>query len=296
MDEDFYIEKENPLKIAFYLIIMCGLIIGGIYVYMTYKNNDNIKLKNVTIELGDKLSKDINTYATGNNLNTYFLDVTSVSVDENGLTNSTGEYSYKIKKNGEIKKGKIFVKDTTKPTFELNDLIVGVNEEFSPNDYLASCTDLSMPCLVRFKKAKDLELNKSEGTYKTTIIISDNAGNEVVKEVTLTVKGENTLLNKKTSDLEFNHLSENDSNWDKTYTLKLEKALNEESVEYTNAINSISTKEYLFDKKIIDKKILVIYNKYNYVIGFSIKINFEDNSTIYVNNDNAKEVVNETEE
>lgn len=296
MDQDFYIEENSPAKVIIFLLFFIGIIVSGIYFYMDYKSNDNIKLKNVTVELGDKLSKDISTYATGNNLNTYSLDVTSVSVDELGNTNSTGEYSYKIKKDGEIKKGKIYVKDTTKPVFELEDLTVGVNEDFSPNDYLISCTDLSMPCTVRFKKAKDLELNKTEGTYKTTIIVSDAAGNEVTKEVNLTVQGENTLANKKMSDLEYKYLSEKDNSWDQTYTVKLTKAIDDESVEFTDEINKLSTKEYDFDKKITDKKILVAYNKYNYVIGFSIKVTFEDNSVLYINNDNAKEKVEETVE
>ncbi len=297
MDQDFYIEESSPIKVIITIIIFMALIAGGIYFYMDYKTKDNIKLKNVTVELGDKLSTDISTYITGNNIDTYSLDISNISVDEDGKTNSTGEYSYKIKKNGEVKKGKLYVKDTIKPSFKVEDLNVGVNEDFNPNDFLIKCEDLSLPCSVKFKKVKDLELNKEEGTYKTTIIISDAAGNEEVQDVNLIVSGEGTLAKKKASNLEFDHLSEEDTNWDKTYTLKLDKGINEESIEYNDAINLVSTKEYEFSKSITDKKILVIYNKYNYVIGFSVKVTFDDNSYIYITKDNAteKEITNEEE-
>lgn len=295
MDQDFYIEESSPAKVIITVVIFAVLIIGGIYFYMDYKSKDNIKLKNVTVELGDKLSNDISTYITGNNISTYNLDVSSISVDDEGRTNSIGEYSYKIKKGGEIKKGKLYVKDTTKPIFEVEDLTVGVNEDYNPNDFLIKCEDLSLPCSVKFKKVKDLELNKEEGNYKTTIIISDNAGNEVVQNVNLIVSGENTLAKKKASNLEFDHLSEGDDNWDKSYTLKLDKGINEESIEYNDAINLVSTKEYEFSKGVADKKILVVYNKYNYVIGFSVKVTFEDDSILYITKDNATEKVVEEE-
>ncbi len=296
MDQDFYIEESSPIKVIFALIIFAGLIAGGIYFYLDYKNKDNIKLKSVTVELGEKLSTDIKDYITGNNIEGYTLDVTNVSIDENGKTSSAGEYAYKVKKGSIIKKGKLYVKDTTKPLFEIEDLTVGVNEDFNPNDFLTKCTDLSLPCTVKFKKVKDLELNKNEGTYKVTLIISDAAGNEVTKESKLTVSGENTLQKKKASLLEFDHLSEEDSAYDKTYTLKLDKALNEESIEFNDALNKVSMKEYSFNKEVTDKKILIIYNKYNYVIGFSTKVTFDDGSILYITKDNATEKEEPTEE
>lgn len=296
MDQDFYIEENSPIKVAFMILFFVILIGGCIYGYLIFKNSDNIKLKNITVELGNKLSTNIDDYITGNNINTYKLDVSSVAVDDNGNTNSTGEYSYKIIKNGKTQKGKLYVKDTTVPKFTTIDLEVGVNEEFSPNDFLVSCDDLSMPCIVKFKKAKDLELNKNEGIYKTTIIISDSEGNDISREVNLIVKGENTLQKKKASDLSFDHLSEEDNDWNKTYTKKLDKAINEESLEYADELSKISIKEYDFSKKETERKILVAYNKYNYVIGFSIKVTFEDDSVIYITKDNVKEIVEEESE
>ncbi len=83
MDQDFYIEETSPFKIFITIVFFMALIAGGIYFYLSYKNADNIKLKNVTIELGDKLPTNIDYYASGNNLETYTINLTSISVDDN---------------------------------------------------------------------------------------------------------------------------------------------------------------------------------------------------------------------
>ena len=293
MDQDFFIEETSPLKIIFYVILFLGLIGGSVYFYIDYKNSSHVKLKNVTVELGTKLPKDKETYIETNNKDAYSLDLSTISTDENGNVNMTGEYSFKVRGNGETKKGKVYVKDTTKPVIELEDLTVGVNESFSPNDYLTKCEDLSLPCTAKFQNAKDLEINTKEGTYSIKLIVSDAAGNEVTKDVKLIVSGESTLAKKKASDLTFSYLVDNDEEWNKSYTLKLDKAIAEDSVDYNDYINDLSTREYSFTKKVSEKKILTAYNKYNYVIGFSIKITFEDNSVLYITKDNAEEITDE---
>ena len=291
MDEDFIIDETNPFKVIVVVLLFIGIIGGGILFYLNYQKQDHVKVKDITVELGDKLPLEISAYAKGNNLETYKLDLSQVKVDDNNIATVTGEYSYRVIKNDKILKGKIYVKDTKAPIFTLENLEVGVNENFSPNDYILTCDDYSLPCSVKFKNAKDLELNSKEGVYDTTIIISDAEGNEVSKKVKLTVKGENTLLNKKSSDLEFSYLEEKDKDWDNTYTIKLDKAIDSDSIKYNDYINELGMKEYDFNKKVAGKKILVAYNKYHFVIGFSIKVNFEDGSYIFVNKGNAKEKV-----
>ncbi len=296
MDQDFYIEDSSPAKVIITIIIFIGLIVAGIFFYMSYKSGNFAKLNNVTVELGDKLPTNIDTYITTNNTSGYKLDLSNIVVDEKGVVTSTGEYSFKVRKDSTVKKGKVYVKDTTKPIVEIEELTVGVNENFSPNDYLVKCEDLSLPCSVRFKNNRSLELNSKEGTYETTIIISDSEGNEVEKTTRLIVSGENTLANKKASLLEYDHLSEEDEKWNKSYTLKLAKGISDESLEYDKYIDEISTKEYDFSKEIADKRILVVYNKYNYVIGFSVKVTFDDNEILYLTKDNAVEKTVEEDE
>lgn len=292
MDQDFYIEDTSPWKIIFIIFIVCALIGGGIFAYYKYFRDNIVKLKDVTVELGYKLPTDINDYISAKNVNAYKLDVSNVSVDENGKTNVRGEYSYKVSRDGEIKKGKIYVNDTTKPVVETIDITVGVKENFDPSEFLKSCDDLSLPCVASYKNKDDISLNDNAGTYDIDLIVSDAAGNSVTKKVKLTVSTSTTLEKQKASDLTpYKTSLDDDSIWNKTFTLKLNNGLDPETEEYVKQISELSAKEYEFDKKISKKEIINIYNKYDYVIGFSIMVTFEDNSVLFVTSDNAKEVV-----
>jgi hypothetical protein len=295
MDQDFYIEETKPIKVIITVLIFLALVAGSIYYYIDYRRENVVKLKDITLELGEPLSTNINDYISCYNPEEYELDLSSIKVDENGNVSSTGEYSYKIKKNGQTKKGKVYVKDTTAPVVEVEEITVGVNELFSPNEFISKCEDLSLPCQATYKNVKDEEANASAGTYNFDIVVSDNEGNSVVKSVSLVVSGTNTLASKKETDLEFDHLSTDDNNWDKTYTLKLDKALADESASFNETIENISTKEYAFDKEVKEKVILVAYNKYDYAIGFSIRITFSDDDVIYLTSENSSEIVSDTE-
>lgn len=292
MDQDFYIEDTSPWKIIFIIFIVCALIGGGIFAYYKYFRDNIVKLKDVTVELGEKLPTDINDYISAKNVNAYKLDVSNVSVDENGNTNVRGEYSYKISRDGEIKKGKIYVNDTTKPVVETIDITVGVKENFDPSEFLKSCDDLSLPCVASYKNKDDISLNDNAGTYDIDLIVSDAAGNSVTKKVKLNVSTSTTLEKQKASDLTpYKTSLDDDSIWNKTFTLKLNNGLDPETEEYVKQISELSAKEYEFDKKVSKKEIINVYNKYDYVIGFSIMVTFEDNSVLFVTNDNAKELV-----
>lgn len=292
MDQDFYIEETSPFKIFITIFVFIIIVVGGIYYYYDYRKENIVKLKNITVELGMPLSEDINTYIESANPEKYKLDLSNISIDENGNTKSTGEYSYKIIKNSEVKKGKLFVKDTTSPIVEIKEITVGVNEEFNPSEFISKCEDLSLPCSVKYKNGHSSKVNSAEGTYNIDIIVSDNEGNSVNKTAVLHVNGKDTLANTKASDLIFDHLSEEDKTWNNAYTLKLDKAISEESLKYDELIENISTKEYNFEKEVSNKKILIVYNKYNYVIGFSIKVTFSDSTILYVTNENSDQTEN----
>lgn len=296
MDQDFYIEDTNPWKISFIIILIAALIGGGIFAYYKYFRDNIVKLKEVTVELGDKLPTDIKDYISAKNIDDYKLDISNISVDEEGNTNVRGEYSYKVSKHGEIKKGKIFVVDTTKPIVQTIDVTVGVNENFEPSEFLSSCEDLSLPCVASYKNKNDITLNDNAGSYNIDLVISDAAGNSVVKKVKLIVSSETTLEKQKMSDLTPVKTSLDDnSKWNKTYTLKLNNGLDPETEEFVKQVSELSAKEYQFDKTVAQKEIVEIYNKYDYVIGFSIMVTFDDNSVLFVTNENTKEIV-ETEE
>lgn len=288
MDEDFYIEENSTLKIILIIIVLIALGIGIFYGYNKMYKPNYIKLKKVTVELGDVLNNDIKNYIECDDYSKYTLDLGNVLVDSKGKTISTGEYSYKITGNNTYKKGKIFVKDTTAPIAEVKTLTVGVNESYEVADFITSCEDLSMPCHITYKNKGDINLNKSSGEYTLTIVISDNTGNETTKDVKLIVKEGYSYQEEKEKDLDYSYTSNEEANWNQTYTLKFDKAISDEDVKFDDALKTLSAKEYQIEGTIKDKEIIIIYNKYDYVIGLSIKVTLEDGTIMFITEENAQ--------
>ena len=48
--------------------------------------------------------------------------------------------------------GDVEVKDTKAPEVELQNLIVGLDEEYEPDEFIAVCNEYSKPCTASFKK------------------------------------------------------------------------------------------------------------------------------------------------
>ena len=285
MDEDFYFEDHYKRNVVI-LIIVILLVIGGLYYgYKKYYMNNYLKVKDVTVELGSKLSDNIEEYIKCNDYSLYKLDLSNVVVDDNGNTSVAGEYSYAVIKGDEIKRGKIYVKDTTKPTVTTKDLKVGVNEVFGAFDFVESCTDLSMPCVISFKDASSADLSNKAGNYKLTIVINDGAGNKVEKDVNLIVEDGYSYKEVKANTLEVDHLSNDKADWNETYTYKFDKGLDEESTEFEETLEKYSTINLNLEKNIKDKEIIVIYNKYDYILGISIKVTYDDNTYEFITSD-----------
>jgi hypothetical protein len=283
MDPDFYIEESNPKKIVLGIILII-LLLGGAFYYFYQKYQSNIiKLKAVTVELGTKLSSNINDYATGA-INGYILDTSNVHLNSDGITDSTGEYSYKIINNSKIKTGKIIVKDTIAPKVTTKDLTVGVNEKFDTNEFLTECDDLSLPCTVTYDNSSDATLNSKAGEYTTNIIISDKEGNKVKQSVKLIVSDTTTLLSQKQNDFNISYISPKDADWNNTFTYKFSKCVEDDSEDYQSVISDLSSKDYQStnEKPIKKQSIIAIYNKYDYIIGFSVKLTFDDDTIIFV--------------
>ncbi len=282
-DEDFYIEESNPKRVfltILFILFVLGML-GGVYYFYFYHNV--VKTKSVTIELGSQVPDNINYYVKGKKPVGYKLDITNVSVDESGNTNSIGEYSYKIIKGSIIKKGKIFVKDTVAPEVTVKDLTVGLKEDFEPEDFVETCEDLSEICLVMYDKETDETLSENEGEYTVTLNIKDKYGNSVKKKAKLIVSANASLKQIKTSDLEVASVYPIDKNWNNTYTVKFDQGISEEDSSYESKILELANRDFSeeYDKEIKNQTLLIIYNKYNYVLGFSIRLEFED-ETIYV--------------
>lgn len=295
MEEEILIEESNPkkvLKALFGIIFVTGIFIGLYYFYFYH---EEIKVKNITVELGEKLITDVNYYIKGDKEYNFEIDISNVSVDENGLTDSVGEYSYKIFVNEDELKGKIFVEDTTPPLVELKELKVGLNEEFDPHDFIVSCSDLSLICDVYYHKKSDEKLNENEGVYTLTLEIKDRYGNTTLKDATLKVNKEYSLSKLKAGDNEVFKVYPQDDNWNNTYTVKFDEGLFEEDDDFEIELLNLTNYDFskLFEESIVNQTLLTIYNKYNYVLGLSMKVELDNGKIIYVLEKDLEEQVDD---
>ncbi|MDD4706249.1 MAG: hypothetical protein PHS24_03455 [Bacilli bacterium] len=283
-DEDFYIEETSPLKVFLMSLLILFIIgvFGGLYYFYFYYNE--VKLKNITIELGNPVPNDIDKYINDHKNKTYKTDMSNISVDEKGNTNSVGEYSYLVYVGKEIKKGKVYVKDTTAPIVKLKELTVGLNEVFEPDDFLESCIDLSQVCYVNYAKEADENLNSAVGEYQVTLEIKDKYDNIAKEKTKLIVSESSSLSATKANDMEVSSIYPIDNNWNKVFTIKFIKGISEQDKTFEQKILEITNFDFgsLFEEKIKNQTLLTIYNKYNYVIGFSIKLEFDNGEIIYV--------------
>ncbi|MDD2409159.1 MAG: hypothetical protein PHD03_00335 [Bacilli bacterium] len=290
IDEDFYIEETSSLKV--FLVSLLVLFILGVFagLYYFYFYYNDVKLKDITIELGNSVFYDIDKYIIDHKNETYKIDMSNISVDEKGNTNSVGEYSYLVYIGKEIKKGKVYVKDTTPPIVELKELIVGLNEEFEPDDFLASCIDLSQVCHVNYIKETDENLNATVGEYTVTLEIKDKYDNITKKKTKLIVSETSSLSAIKASDMEISSIYPIDNDWNKVFTIKFIKGISEQDNTFEQKILEITNFDFssLFEDKIKNQTLLTVYNKYNYVIGFSVKLEFDNDKIIYVTENEYK--------
>ena len=86
-----------------------------------------------------------------------------------------------------------------------------------------------------------------------------------------------------TSDLDYYTNSENNDSLEHTLFIRLDKAISEETHEYEGIIRDISVMDFnefvSEEKEIYDVKLITVYNKYGYVIGFQVLVTFNDGTT-----------------
>jgi len=286
MDEDFYIEETSPKKIFFiclFILVAISLLVGYLY-YNT--DLQIVRSRDLTIELGDKLPTNISKFLRGRDLSDWTIDVSTVSVDEEGNTDAVGEYSFTARKDSNTRRGKIFVVDTTPPVVETQDLTVGVNEEFDIEDFILSCEDLSGSCFYEYAKEEYYTLNETEGTSEVSIIVKDAHDNQVVVKAILTVKEGASLSNTKAADLEVYRTYPRYEDWDKTFTFKFEKGIRDNSDVLNTKFLEIVNTDYSdkFNKPVKERTNLIAYNRFGFALGISVRLEFEDGEVVFVTN------------
>ena len=269
MDE-FYYEEESNGKLIFIKCLILLFIIGiCIGIFLFYKKQNTIKIKNITVELGTELSTDVEDYLVSgkNNSKNYKLYLNDVDKE------TVGTYTYKVKYNKHTKEGKIKIVDTTKPKVEIeNNITIGVNEEINPKVFINKCEDYSLPCEVKFKDNNIIDKFKTPGTYKVDLIVSDSYGNSVNLTSNVTVSENATLTSEKTKDLNYSYNSL-DKEIGKTLFVKFDKAMDEDSEEFESIYSDVTIEDFSqYTNDIYDTKLVTAYNKYGYVIGIQVLV------------------------
>ena len=290
--DDFYLEetskKEIFLKIFITLIIVaCAVLLG---MYLIGKNSLHIN-KEITVEVGDTLSKKVSDYVLGKIKNTteYKIKVEKLKLGEK--VEKTGEYKYTVKYNNHIKEGVIKVVDTKPPVVSVQDLTVGLNEDYDLDDFVTSCEDYSKPCTIQLKDDKEYT---SVGTYDVTLVISDTFNNKIEKKAKLTIKEGYSLKNVKESATSIVSMEPNIDDFKDEYIFKkFDKASipdDEESIaeEYLYEIINDDMSKYIpseyVGSSIIDQETIELYNKYGYIVGYAFKVKLSNGEEEYLKN------------
>jgi len=278
--EDFYYEESNPKHVftkCLIILFVIGLCIG---IFLYYKEKNTITLKRVTIELGDKLSTNVNDYLlTGEDFSEeYKLDLSSVDV------NVIGKYKYKVKYNKYVKEGTIVIQDTTDPIVETTNIEMNIKEELEPRLLVSNCEDLSLPCSVTFVDEKIVEKLKIAGTYDVEIEVSDAAGNKVLATTKVTSNETATLTTLMSNDLEYYTNNLNDDTIEHILFEKFDRALDDDSHEFTRIIQETSALEFseYTEGDIYSAKLVTAYNKYGYAIGLQVIVTHYDGTIEYL--------------
>lgn len=294
MDQEFYFEETNSKK-SFIISVLIILIILVFCLYLfVIKGRYTLNLnKNLKFEVGSKVNYDIKTYVNNNIIdeNDYFLFLNSLPI-ENDIFIKTGVYDFTVKYKNVSKKGKIEIIDTVSPKVEVIDLTIGLNEKFNGEDFLSLCDDYSKPCKVDFKHVEDKDKNKIEGTHKINLIVSDDYDNKTEVSANLIVKKGYNSIDNKEKDLKIDHINPEFSDFNGTLIVKYNKGYDSNEIDESDAYHDLMEitgsdfHEYLdplyTNNLIVDSQIIEVYNKYDLIIGYAIRVKLDNGLYFYL--------------
>lgn len=173
-------KKLDNKKLLFFLAI--GILIAGVGVGIYYflsmaKTNApsaKINTKEIKLELGEKLSENIDDYATisGYDKNNCTLNTKQISITK------VGAYKFFITCGEQVVEGTVIVDDTTNPKVITNEVVVLPNATLKAEDFVESCIDAS-DCTYKFKNEEALNSAlKTIGEHDIEILVSDEYNNE----------------------------------------------------------------------------------------------------------------------
>ena len=184
--------KTNKLVFVLIIVLLIAAVGVGVYIFLNMSNDTpvtpTVTLKTVTIEAGSEVSQNIEDYAEFNG-----IDSSTCTLDTSNITDTTiinNEYSFIITCGEVTYEGSATVVDTVAPVVTLKDAVVEVNDEVSPEDFIATCDDAT-ECSYEFVDAEQVNTYiATAASYHVEIAVRDEAGNEVIVEGTLIVSNE----------------------------------------------------------------------------------------------------------
>lgn len=293
MENEVYIEESNPHRARRTIIILVIVVTICFIVFLMLKERYTLNLKRIEVEVGDKVSDDLSFYIKNKILDSddYKLYLDDIPHTDNVYT-TVGKYTYKVKYKNITKKGVLVVKDDEAPSVKIQELTIGVDEDYEVDWFLTSCEDYSKPCLVTYENEKDEFLHSKAGKYTFDIVISDNVGNEVEKRVTLNVKKGYSLQDTKISDKNIKGISSDYGDWHKEMFETFSKGITEENLgvhedyHYLYDLTESDLILYLpydyIDNEIREHELLYVYNSYDYVIGVAIRVKLDNGKYLYL--------------
>ena len=164
------LKKENgKINIKIILILVLIILMGvGLYFFLSYakKNVDNqIKLEEITIELGQKLEESNIDYKDCK------VDLSKVNSEK------VGKYEYSVECENRKYTSYIHVKDSTAPIVSLKLVNIEKGQSFSAEDFVLGSYDLSK---IAFKLANEENIennNQENGIYLIPISTIDEYEN-----------------------------------------------------------------------------------------------------------------------
>lgn len=179
--------KENkPTKkkkgLFVFLVIILILLVGGfVYYYLHISKgalSTAVTTRDLTLQLDDNLSTDINDYATfkGTDSNNCILDTKNVNI------NKVGTYEYTITCGTKTYSGKITLQDTKAPEVTLKSIVKKVNDVVAPEEFVSECNETS-ECTYSFNNVDAVNnAMMTSGSYDIEILVTDaNNNSNVVK-------------------------------------------------------------------------------------------------------------------
>lgn len=180
-------KKGNKNILIIILIVVLIAAIGfGVYYFlnMTKNMNKNSMIpKEIKLELGSTLSKNIDDYVTITGYNKDECSILVENVDINNISlNKVGTYKYVVTCKKENVEGIIIVDDTEKPFVVTNDLTVSPNATINPEDFIVDCIDASK---CNYKLSSDI--NSILGLQEVNLTVTDEYNNATTTTVNLNV-------------------------------------------------------------------------------------------------------------